>query len=264
MLKGAIHVHSTYSDGEFTLSELKEIFIAAGCSFVCMTDHAEYFDSAGMEAYKGECRELSDDKFQFIPGVEYTCRERMHILAYGITRAVTTTEPQEVIRHIKSEGGLAVIAHPMDSAFSWIESFETLPDGIETWNSKYDGRLAPRPATFALLNRLQKRAPRMRAFYGIDLHWKKQSRALFNIVGCDSLEPEKVLAAMADGNYFASKGELDLPSNGQLPEPLINEFERVQKRYARKRQMIKKTKRLIDRFGITVPAPLKAQLRRIF
>ena len=264
MLKGAIHVHSTYSDGEFTLAELREIFVSAGCSFVCMTDHAEYFDVASREAYKSDCRNLSDDRFQFIPGVEYTCRERMHVLAYGVTSPVVTTEPQRVISHIRSEGGLAVIAHPMDSAFDWIESFETLPDGIETWNSKYDGRLAPRPATFALLNRLQKRAPRMRAFYGIDLHWKKQYRGLFNIVEADTPAPEKILAAMADGNYFASKGELELPSNGELPQPLINEFGRIQKRYARKRQMIKKTKKLIDRIGLTVPAPLKAQLRRIF
>ena len=90
MLKGAIHVHSTYSDGEFTLSELKEIFVSAGCSFVCMTDHAEYFDADSREAYKSECLKLSDSKFLFIPGVEYTCRERMHILAYGGTSSVTT------------------------------------------------------------------------------------------------------------------------------------------------------------------------------
>jgi len=264
MLKGAIHVHSTYSDGEFRLSELRDIFVSAGCSFVCMTDHAEFFDRDKMEAYKSECRTLSDDKFRFIPGVEYTCRERMHVLAFGVTSAVAATDPQEVIRHIKSETGVAVIAHPMDSAFDWIESFETLPDGIETWNTKYDGRFAPRPATFALLNRLQKRVPGMRAFYGIDLHWKKQYRGLFNIVGSDELAPESILAAMAKGDYFASKGGMELPSNGLLPRTLLDEFARVQKRYARKRQVIKKTKRLIDRIGFTLPAPLKAQLRRIF
>jgi hypothetical protein len=31
--------------------------------------------------------------------------------------------------------------------------------GIETWNSKYDGRYAPRSGTFALLQRLRQRAP---------------------------------------------------------------------------------------------------------
>jgi predicted metal-dependent phosphoesterase TrpH len=264
MLKGAIHVHSTYSDGEFLLSELREIFVSAGCSFVCMTDHAEYFDAQKLEAYKSECRELSNDKFQFIPGIEYTCRERMHVLAYGVTSPVATTDPQEVIRHIRSENGVAVIAHPMDSAFEWIESFETLPDGIEAWNTKYDGRFAPRPATFALLNRLQKRSPAMRASYGIDLHWKKQYRGLFNVVESEELAPEKIIAAMGRGDYFASKGELVMPSSGQLAQSLLRDFDRIQKRYARKRQMIKKTKRLIDRFGFTLPAPLKAQLRRIF
>jgi predicted metal-dependent phosphoesterase TrpH len=264
MLKGAIHVHSTYSDGEFKLSELREIFISAGCSFVCMTDHAEYFDAQQMEAYKNECLELSDERFQLIPGVEYTCRERMHVLAYGVTSPVATTDPQEVIRHIRSENGVAVIAHPMESAFEWIESFETLPDGIETWNTKYDGRYAPRPATFALLDRIRKRAPAIRAFYGIDLHWKKQYRALFNVVESQELEPRKIIAAMARGDYFARAGELELPSSGQLAHSLLKSFDLIQKRYARKRRMINKTKRVIDRFGFTLPAPLKAQLRRIF
>ena len=264
MLKGAIHVHSTYSDGEFRLAELREIFVSAGCSFVCMTDHAEYFDRYKMEAYKSECLKLSDDKFQFIPGVEYTCRERMHVLAYGVTSPVKTEDPQEVIRHIKSENGVAVIAHPMNSAFDWIESFETLPDGIETWNSKYDGRLAPRPATFALLNRLQRRAPDMRAFYGMDLHWKKQYRGLFTIVAGKELAPGRIIAAMALGDYFAAKGGLELPSNGRLAESLLNDFGRTQRRYARKRRIIRKTKKLIDRFGFRLPAQLKAQLRRIF
>ena len=54
MLKGAIHLHSTYSDGEFTLSELREVMISAGCDFVCMTDHAESFDDEKLEAYVRE------------------------------------------------------------------------------------------------------------------------------------------------------------------------------------------------------------------
>jgi hypothetical protein len=36
MFKGAMHIHSTYSDGEFTLPELREVFLAERCAFVCM------------------------------------------------------------------------------------------------------------------------------------------------------------------------------------------------------------------------------------
>lgn len=264
MLKGAIHIHSTYSDGEFTLAELREVYSALGCGFVCMTDHAEYFDAAKIKSYIAECRSLSDDRFRFITGLEYTCDNRMHVLGYGVTSPVTTTDPQKVIRHIKSEGGISVIAHPMDGAFEWIESFEELPDGIEAWNSKYDGRYAPRPGTFRMLARLQARKPQMRAFYGQDMHWKKQHRGLFNIVQGESATGEEVLAAFARGDYYAAKDNIELPSSGDLPESLLARFGSVNERYARKRRLIKQTKKMIDRIGLTLPAPLKAQLRRIF
>ena len=264
MLKGAIHIHSTYSDGEFTLGELRDVYLAAGCDFLCMTDHAEAFDRAKLAAYVDECRALSDDRFRFIAGLEYTCDNRMHVLGYGVTSLVTTTNPQEVIRSIEHEGGVSVIAHPMDAAFEWVESFDALPDGIETWNTKYDGQHAPRPSTFHLLKRLQKREPRLLAFYGQDLHWKKQHRGLFNIIERNVSSREEVLAALARGDFHARKGPLELPSSGGLSEDLLARFGVANGRTARKRRLIKRAKKMIDRIGVTVPAPLKAQLRRIF
>ena len=264
MMKGAIHIHSTYSDGEFTLAQLRDLYRALGCDFICMTDHAELFDAAKLAAYVDECRARSDDRFRFIAGLEYTCDNRMHVLGFGVTSRVTTTNPQEVIRHIKNAGGIAVIAHPMDSAFAWIESFDELPDGIETWNTKYDGRHAPRPQTFQLLNRLQSRQPQMRAFYGQDMHWKQQHRGLFNLLECEAASREAVLAAFASGDYRAVKGEAELPASGRLSDELLAQFGAVNARYARKRQLIKRAKKMLDRVGLVVPAPLKAQLRRIF
>ncbi|MFL6212920.1 MAG: PHP domain-containing protein [Blastocatellia bacterium] len=264
MMRGAIHVHSTYSDGEFTLAQLREVYSSLGCRFVCMTDHAEDFDTPKLDCYIAECESLSDEHFRFIAGLEFNCDRRMHVLGFGVTSVVDTTDPQGVIRHIKAEGGLAVIAHPMDSAFEWIETFSELPDGIETWNSKYDGRSAPRPQTFALLNRLQQREPRMRAFYGQDLHWKRQHRGLLNELQNDSAARDDVLSAFARGDYVAVKGELALPASGTLSAELIARFSAVNQRYAKRRQLIKRAKKLIDRVGLRVPAPLKAQLRRIF
>lgn len=264
MMRGAIHVHSTYSDGEFTLAQLRDVYLSLGCRFVCMTDHAEAFDEAKLSRYRAECESLSDERFRFVAGLEFNCDRRMHVLGFGVTRRVETTDPQAVIRHIKAEGGLAVIAHPMDSAFEWIDTFDELPDGIETWNSKYDGRYAPRPQTFALLNRLQRRAPRMRAFYGQDLHWKRQHRGLLNDLQTASAARDDVLRAFVRGDYVAVKGELELPANGALSSELVARFGAANRRYARRRQLIKRTKKLIDRVGLRVPASLKAHLRRIF
>ncbi|MFL6276456.1 MAG: PHP domain-containing protein [Blastocatellia bacterium] len=264
MIKGAIHVHSTYSDGEFTLAELREVYAALGCGFVLMTDHAEDFDAARLADYVAECAQLSDGRFRFVAGLEFNCDRRMHVLGFGVTRRTVATDPQAVIRHIKDEGGVAVIAHPMDSAFEWIESFDELPHGIETWNSKYDGRMAPRPQTFALLNRLQQREPRMRAFYGQDLHWKRQHRGLLNCLQVKGAEREAVLSAFERGDYFAMKDDAELPSSGKLSAELLARFGSENRRYAQRRQLIKRAKKLIDRVGLRVPAPVKAQLRRIF
>ncbi len=264
MFKGALHAHSTYSDGEFSLQELREIFVAEGCSFLCMTDHAEYFDPRLIERYVSECESLSDESFRLVAGLEYRCERNMHILGYCATELIQSSDPQEVIRHIDSQGAVSVIAHPKDDFFAWIEGFETLPLGIETWNTKYDGRYAPRPGTFALLQRLRKRAPQMHAFYGQDLHWKKQFRGLHVGLDCDSLEPAKILAALAAGKYAARKDDLQLPSSGILPEELLAEFGRVQARSHRMWRLVKGGKKTLDRLGIRVPESIKAQLRRIF
>jgi len=104
MLKGALHIHSTYSDGEFTLPELRDLFLADGCSFLCMNDHAEYFDEARLKRYAEECHSLSDDTLRFVSGLEYECEKRMHILGYGASILVSSKDPQTVIRQIDAQG----------------------------------------------------------------------------------------------------------------------------------------------------------------
>jgi hypothetical protein len=263
MLKGALHVHSTYSDGEFTLAELRRVYIAEGCSFVCMTDHAEYFNEKSIRDYGEDIQKNSDREFRFVRGLEYRCERDMHILGYGASLLTSTTNPEEVIRHIDSQGAIAVIAHPKNEFFPWIEEFKVLPKGIETWNSKYDGRYAPRPATFALLQRLRQRAPEMHAFYGQDLHWKNQFSGLCVLVD-SPLDPSSILAALAAGKYSAQKDELELPSSGVVPETLLAEFDRSHSRSRKMWQFLKSSKQALDRLGIRVPDSLKSQLRRIF
>ena len=264
MLKGAIHIHSTYSDGEFTLPELRALFIAEGCRFVCMTDHAEWFDERSLASYISECAALSDDKFCFVHGLEYGCEQRMHILGYGAEKLASTQDPQQVIRHIEAQHAVSVIAHPKDAFFAWIETFENLPAGIETWNSKYDSRYAPRPGTFALLRRLQQREPGMLAFYGQDLHWKKQYHGLFIELNCGSNDPGQILNALRRGDYCGIKEGISLPSSGKLPEDLLAEFDRQHRKSDRMRNVFKSGKKALDRMGIKVPASVKAKLRGIF
>jgi hypothetical protein len=229
-----------------------------------MTDHAESFDEQKLSAYRRDCDSLSDENVLFIPGLEYECEQRMHILGYGTTVLADSKDPQQVIQHIERNAGVCVIAHPKDAMFSWIETFTVLPKGIETWNSKYDGRYAPRPGTFELLHRLRIRRPDMLAFYGQDLHWKKQYRGLFNQIECDPRDRNSVLRALANGRYEAQKGELQLPSSGLLPQELLASFAQQHAHSDRVRNFLKSGKKALDRIGIVVPASIKSQLRRIF
>lgn len=263
MLKGAIHVHSTYSDGQFTLAELRELYIAAGCNFVCMTDHAEAFDADRLMTYKAECHSLSDDRMRLIAGLEYSCERRMHVLGFGVSSPANSKDPQEVIRHIKREDGISVIAHPMDVAFEWIESFDELPHGIEAWNTKYDGRYAPRPNTFHLLNRLQRRQPQMCAFYGQDMHYKKQYRGLFNVVQCQTAAREEILTSLANGNYVGVKANLEIPSSGRVSSELLAHFGKAHQHSDRIRRFFKDVEKMAVDFGAPVPATVRAQLWKI-
>jgi len=264
MLLGALHIHSTWSDGEFSLAALRAQLVAAGCRFACVTDHADAFDDARLADYRLECEKLSDSRFTFIPGLEYGCAQRMHIIGYGITVPIDSTDPETVIRGIRRNGGVAVIAHPRNEAFESISRFEPLPDGIEVWNSKYDGQYAPRTGTFALLHQLQLRRPEIRAFYGIDLHWRRQFRSLFVEVACETVNPNAIMKALRRGEFIGVKGDLRLRSDGVLPPEILARFEAAQVRSQRLRRAIGLVKRVADRLGLAVPRPVKAQLRRIF
>jgi hypothetical protein len=264
MLQGALHIHSTWSDGEFSLGEVREILMEAGCRFACVTDHADGFDDARLAAYRRECEQLSDARFVFIPGLEYSCAGRMHIIGYGHTERLDTIDPETVIRSIRRNGGVAVIAHPRAEAFEAIERFDPLPDGIEVWNSKYDGQYAPRSGTFALLSRLQGRRPDMRAYYGIDLHWRRQFRGLFVEVACETIDADAIMKAVRRGEYAGVKGQLRLRSDGVLPPETVTRFEAAHERSERLRRVVGLAKRLADKVGFVVPRTVKAQLRRIF
>lgn len=264
MITGAIHVHSTYSDGELTLEELKALYRSAGCSFVCLTDHAEAFDEKKLSAYRAQLESLSDGLFRFIPGLEYECEQRMHILGIGASRRLDTLNPQEVIRAIQDMGACSVIAHPKNSMFSWIEGFRVLPDGIEVWNTKYDGRYAPRPSTFNLLNRLQERKPSMRALYGQDLHWRRQFRGLLVCLETGTLDSDDILGAIARGAFFGIKRKERFPSSGRLSAEVLARFGRIHDCSEFFFGAARGLSDFCKARGLQPPPVLKALLRRLF
>ncbi len=79
MEKFEIHMHSTFSDGEFSPTELVRIAKGNGVSVLCLTDHDTF---EGIEEFVGAAK--SEDIYAF-PGIEITVQYRdftLHLLAY--------------------------------------------------------------------------------------------------------------------------------------------------------------------------------------
>ena len=139
--------------------------------FAAVSDHAEVFDDRRMEEYVQACAALSDRSFLVIPGLEFALKGgTIHILGYGIRRRVRFSTMEELVDGIHQAGGVAVLAHPPAGSINLIGSIKTKLDGIEVWNGRYDGTVAPRAGSFQLLRRIRALNPKAAAFCGIDLH----------------------------------------------------------------------------------------------
>jgi hypothetical protein len=187
----------------------------------------------------------------------------MHILGYGATRLTSASDPSAIMAHIEACGGISVIAHPRDPHFEWMAALERLPQGLEVWNSKYDGRYAPRARTFGLLRTLQARRSGLLAFYGQDLHWRTQYRGLTVTIDVDTAAPASVLDALRRGAFAGEKDGIQFPSSGAVPEQVLADMERAHRRSDRLRAVLRSVKVAADRLGVRVPAGLKAQARRV-
>lgn len=206
ILRGVIHVHSTFSDGEMALDDLLRVFRADGNQFVAMTDHAEMMDERAMERYVRVCRDASTDTFCVLPGVELAYHRSLHVLAIGIDAPVRADNTFDGVNEIHRLGGLAVWAHPTPANFPWVEGLGIPWDGIEIRNVRYDRAPGVRPARGKLLARLRRREPSVFGYYGLDFHRRNQARSLRTRVEADACTPSAIMAALRSGRFDAEDG----------------------------------------------------------
>ena len=205
-LRGVIHVHSTYSDGEMALEDLLRVFRADGNQFVAMTDHAEMMDDAAIERFARACRDASTDAFCVLPGFELAYHRSLHVLGIGIDAPVRADNTLDGVNEIHRLGGLAVWAHPAPANVPWVEGLGIPWDGVELWNTRYDRGRGVRPARGDLLARLRQRSPSVFGYYGLDFHRRDQTRSLRTCVEADACTPPAIKAALISGRFDADDG----------------------------------------------------------
>jgi hypothetical protein len=217
-MKGVLHVHSTFSDGEESLEGLVRLFKQAGMSFIAVSDHAEVFDEARMSDYVGRCEALSDSRFVVIPGLEFALQGgSLHILGYGVTRRVRFTHMEQLVDGIHEAGGIAVLAHPPAGSTNMIGPIKGKLDGVEVWNGRYDGVHAPRAESFQLLRKVRSLNLKTSAYCGIDLHKIGQARKpVYLELNSDKVDRESILGALRDGRFTLRGSNMSIPSTGDL------------------------------------------------
>ena len=211
---GILHVHSNLSyDGRNTLAEIAFLGRSRGYRFVGMSEHSDTFDPQKMAYLVNECRRLSDASFLMIPGLEFTCDNRLHLLALGIDSYTDTTNPVLVARFAKAQGGLAILSHPSRYGYQIPSGLEMVLDGIEVWNAAYDGRFLPNDRAIRLWKAMHGRNNSLRAFGAQDLHTIRDHRHVRVSVRCDQLTRDMIVKSLRDGDFVISNSYVRLQSD---------------------------------------------------
>lgn len=137
-----LHMHTTYSDGSGSHSDIAQAALQSGLDAVIVTDHNVYV--RGVEGYRREGKR----RLLLMIGEEVHNQARQpqksHLLVFGTNREMATYAPdvQQLINLVQKSGGLSFIAHPVDPALpmfheddiSWEDWHVRGFTGMEIWN----------------------------------------------------------------------------------------------------------------------------------
>lgn len=136
---GAIHIHSTFSDGSGSIAEIVAAARGTGVDFLVLTDHNTL--QARDEGWEGW-----NDDVLLIVGDEVSSRHG-HCLAIGIDAHVQHRQSAHgVLTDIGDQGGLSFIAHPHGRYrpliktidHSWKDWSSDQFVGLELWSYMFD------------------------------------------------------------------------------------------------------------------------------
>ncbi|MCO6472168.1 MAG: PHP domain-containing protein [Melioribacteraceae bacterium] len=134
---GALHMHSTYSDGSGTVEEIAKYADEVGLDFIILTDHNTLRAlNEGKEKWYGNTL--------LLVGCEINDRNNQnHYLALNIKETYSTRlAAVEYVKKVKEAGGIGFLAHPHEKRdsmeehppYPWTDWDTKDFTGIEIWN----------------------------------------------------------------------------------------------------------------------------------
>lgn len=188
--RGALHMHTTHSDGTGTLPELVQAAKEAGLAWIWVTDH----DTMAAKPSEGII-----DGVTTLIGYEIT-PQRNHYLVGDVDELVSRElSPANYVAEVAQRGGVGIVAHPDEKAYNRYKEPYRWDDwsirgftGIELWNYMSDwaehatpvykyrnyffpsfALEGPTPDTLRWWDKLQLEGEQVTGVFGVDAHAHK-------------------------------------------------------------------------------------------
>ncbi len=254
-LRGITHVHSRYSfDGKLELSHLHDLLSERGYDFALMSEHIEELTADSMARFVAECATLSAKGCVLVPGIEM---DALHILIYGIRAApLAWNSVTDLAEQFVRQGALIVVSHPVKLHGALPASVETWAEGVEIWNTRYDGRTGPRLKNLQLFHERHRLNPRTVPIGGVDLHSASDLSDVYLEVSAAEASRDALIDAVRGGNFKVMNGgrevKLSISSATRLGLTLQTGFYDLAVQFNRRLKGI----------GIIVPKPLRKAIRK--
>lgn len=204
-LKGALHVHTTNSDGKRSPQAVVDAYRECGYDLVAFTDHHTVTSPASVDG-RG---------MVLVGGVEFGAGRselgaRYHIVGLGLDREVPAglegADLPEAVDGLRGIGALVHLAHPYWSLLTVKDLLAADFDGIEVFNAgcEYETRHGD---SSQHLDWLLARGKRPSVVAVDDSHWGFWDAAGgWTMVKAAERTPEAALGALAAGLSYASTG----------------------------------------------------------
>ncbi|MBD3155531.1 MAG: hypothetical protein GF368_02650 [Candidatus Aenigmarchaeota archaeon] len=195
------HIHSSdfSNDGKFSLKDIASMFKRRGVSVIFITEHSEDMNKNKMSQLVSKCEEISNNSLALIPGLEFSVKEGYHILGIGVSKFSKMKDSKGIIRFIRKEGGLSILAHPLRYKKNDFKELKEI-NAIEICNFEYDGFL-PRLSNIELFQNFKENNSGIIPVSGLDFHRKIHDQKIFIKIEDTKVEKNDILKKLKEGDF---------------------------------------------------------------
>jgi hypothetical protein len=201
-LKAALHMHSTTSDGKFTLQELCDIYSAEGFDVYAATDHCK----------TNPVSQVDSGDMLMISGMEiHPMGPRgigLHIVALNVPEDFENPSDlpfQEAIDAVRAAGGECILAHPYWCGQNAVDIMEVKNlIGVEVYNTST--RYIGKSYNMAIWDNILALGYFLPAIATDDTHSLRELFGGWTMICAEEKTPAGVMAALKAGSHYATQG----------------------------------------------------------